>query len=348
MPKPNYPTLAHVLQGTNQALVREVVEGVAFEAPFFNMLPSQIIGGISFKQKVRTSVPLISAMPYNTGVPLIAQNYEMRSAECYLYRSKFVIDKALLETDKQAAANLEADTLRGGMRGIMATLEFSAFYGKAFSPYGMTGLVDTIGDYMTFSADPECKKSSTDDASVERKHEGASVWAVCLKPEMIRVIWGNSKAISFGNRREIDVPRQTIDGKDGLLPAVTRDVMFHVGLDQPDDYATARIVNESDAHPLTDRMLADLVNTFPSGYTPDVIVMPRSTRRRLQEQRAQQFGYQKKTSGSTPYAQIPTDYDGIPIITSDALLEDETEENIASLAKLTELRAKKNMYNLIN
>ena len=336
--KPNYPTLMQVLQGTNQPIVSKVVDAVAFEAPFFSKLPARTISGISYKQKVRTSVPLIGAVPYNTGVPLISQNYEMVSAECYLYRSKFIIDKALLETDQKAAAALEADTMRGGMRGIMATLEFSAFYGKRFSPYGMHGLVDTIGDYMTFSA--------TGDHS-ERVHAGASVWAVCLKEEMLHVVWGNSKAISFGQRREIDVPRNTLDGKEGLLPAVTRDVMFHVGMSQPDAYATARIVNEDAEHPLTDKLLADLVNTFPSGYTPDVIVMNRETRRRLQEQRAAVFTYQKKSSGSTPYAQIPMDFEGIPIITTDALLANETPENIEQLAKQTELRAKKNMMNLI-
>lgn len=334
--KENYPTLMKVLQGTNTTIVPEVIESVIFDHPLFAKLPQRVIKGTKYQQKARTSFPLIGAVPYNTGVRTTSGNYEMRSAECFPYQGLAIVDKKLVNAEPENAGRYMQDELEGKMSGILATLEISSIYGKAVSPYGMHGLVDTIGDYMTLTA--------TDDYN-ERVHGGASVWAINLKERMLHVVWGNSRVIRFGGQKEQLVPTNDANGEPGFMPAYTRDIDFHVGFAQMDEFATARIVNESGDKPLTDKMLARLVNLFPSGHTPDVIVMNRATRQRLQEQRAESFRYIKKGSGSTPYADLPTDYEGIPIICTDALLNDETEENMAALRKMTELRVEHDKEN---
>lgn len=325
----NLPTLANILQGVNIPYVKEIIETVLFEHPLFNQLPHKVISGVRYQQKARTSIPLFGATPYNTGVTATNSNYEMRSAECYPYQGLAIVDKKIVHADPQNAGSYMQHELEGKMSGILATLEISAIYGKAVSPFGMHGLVDSIGDYMTATA--------TGDYN-ERVHGGASVWALNLKSRMMHVVWGNSKTIAFGGQKEQLVPMPDKDGKPGYMPAYTRDIDFHVGFAQMDEHATARLVNESAEHPLTDAMLADLVNRFPTGYTPDVLVMSRATRQRLQEQRAKQYSYVKKVSGHTAYAELPTDFEGIPIITTDALLPDETPEAIDALARKTELR----------
>ena len=74
--------------------------------------------------------------------------------------------------------------------------------------------------------------------------------------------------------------------------------------------------------------------------------MSRATRARLQQSRAESFVYPKGTAGKTPYAELPTEFEGIPIIVTDALLADETEANIAKLATLSSISAIKNTSNL--
>lgn len=337
MPENNYPTLLKLLQGKAPTLEQRVVESVIFDTPFLEKLPARVISGTSYKQLVRTSLPLIQSTPYNTGVPLADVNYVTKNAECYPYKGRVAIDKMLVDGEPELAKKYTADLMNAHIRGAFASLEMGLFYGKGKDSRGTLGLVDTIGDYMTISATG---------SNSARTHGGASVWAVCLKEDMIHVVWGNSSTVQFGARTLQDVSQPTADGKPGYMTAYCWNFGFHAGLSQMDEFATSRIVNESDENPLTDSLLADLVNNFPAGHNPDIIVMSRGSRARLQKSRSQSLTYVKK-NGSSVYADTPTDYEGIPIICSDALMADETEENIAALRGLTELRPQYNTANLI-
>lgn len=334
--KPNSPTLMKLLQGKTPTMEQRVVEQVIYDATFLSRLPARVIKGTSYRYMVRDSLPLISATPYNTGVSLASVDYHTNSAECYPYRGRVAIDRLLVSGEPEMAKRYTADLMSAHMRGALASLEMGIFYGKDRDSVGTPGLNDTIGDYMTISATGNHN---------ERTYGGATVWGVCLRDDMLHVVYGNSRTIAFGGRKEQDVPAKTADGKDGMMPAYVWDFDFHAGFCQMDAFATGRIVNESAENPLTDNMLARLVNSFPTGHTPDVLVMTRATRQRLQEQRSQRFTYQKKSSGSTTYADLPTDFEGIPIIVTDGLLVDETPENIAALRAQKELRPQYNTDN---
>lgn len=333
-------TLAEILQhqgGANADLERRIIEGVLYSAPLFSKLPARTIKGTQYKQRVRTSLPLIGPTPYNTAPGSLNLNFEVRNAEAYPYQAFFAVDKKLEHGHREMFGDYAAQVMRAGTRGIMASLEFAAIYGKAFAEWGMHGLVDTIGDYMTISA------TGKHDSRV---YGGASVWALCLTPDDgPTVIWGNNKSINFGQRRESDVTMPKANGELGSMPVYRWDVDFHIGMSQMADDTSARIVNESPANPLTDDMLATLLEQFPAGRTPNVLVMNRKTLSRLRKTRSSAVTHILKRG--TTLADTPTEFDGIPILVTDMLLDDETEENVAALAKRTELTMQKNMSNLI-
>lgn len=338
IPTPKTPTLMDVLQGTPQNVERKTLEGVAFEAPLLEKLPAKVVPGTTYIQKVRTSVPLFGPVPYNTGVAPFKSSYETKNGQCFPYSGLFAIDKKLVMAEPQNAAAYMADEMRAGTRGLLIALEMSVIYGKAFHKDGAFGLVDTIGDYMTISATGK---------NQDRTHGGASVWAICANSDMLHTVWGTSKVVSFGAQREETLMRPTKDGGEGLMPSYVRDFVCHFGFAQLDEFATARIVNESETNKLTDALLAQLVNNFPAGHTPTMLVMNRATRARLQQSRAESFVYPKKTAGNTPYAELPTEFEGIPIVVTDALLADETQQAVAGLSKLNAVHALKNTNNLI-
>lgn len=215
-------------------------------------------------------------------------------------------------------------------------LERTLFYGKDVSAYGMNGLPNTIGDYMTYSLDAD---HNTDN---NRLYGGASVWFLSLDPDMLRVIWGKNKVLSFGPQKEETINAKTATGEDGQLTAYTRELLSWIGFSQQHEGAVVHAVNESASKPLTDAELARGIEMFPSGVTPGVIVMNRATRARLQINRSSNYKYVKGSSGKTPFADIPTEYNGIPIITTDVLLNDETTQNIAALAAQTKIEAQQN------
>lgn len=332
----NFPSLLEAVKGTCAPVERKVVEGVLMSAPVFQKLPQRVINGTSYRFRERTSIPLIGARPANAGITMFKSDYELKNAECFIYNGKFGVDKAVAMAWPDDFGSHMEEEARAGVRGLLLNLERTLFYGKDVSAYGMNGLPNTIGDYMTYSLDAD---HNTDD---NRLYGGASVWFLSLDPDMLRVIWGKNKVLSFGPQKEETINAKTATGEDGQLTAYTRELLSWIGFSQQHEGAVVHAVNESASKPLTDAELARGIEMFPSGVTPGVIVMNRATRARLQINRSSNYKYVKGSSGKTPFADIPTEYNGIPIITTDVLLNDETTQNIAALAAQTKIEAQQN------
>jgi len=78
---------------------------------------------------------------------------------------------------------------------------------------------------------------------------------------------------------------------------------------------------------LTDQLLADAMSTFPVGYSPDAIFMSRRSRAQLQKSRTVTLFGQGTTRANQPLvAPIPTEYEGIPIIVTDSILNTDAIE----------------------
>lgn len=331
-----YPTLGDMLQGVRTPVEKKVIEAVSFATPLVEKMPQKVIQGTSFYQKVRTSIPVVGAVPYNSATPVHRGAYEMKKAECFNYAGMMHVNKHLVDAEPEAYATLMHDEMLGTTKGVMMNLERSIIYGKAVSPYGMFGLCDLMGDYLTISASGDNSK---------RVHGGASIWVLCLGVDMMRLVWGNGKSLSFGPQKEVLLPGKTADGENGYLNVIAKELNFRVGFDMANECAAVRIVNECGDYGVTDKMLQQAIRELPSGYTPSAVVMGRHSLGRLQDWRGEKLTYTNIAMAT--HAQLPkTNIDGLPILCSDALLVDETEANIKALAKVSEFTMKKNLANL--
>lgn len=327
-------TLVDVIQRHGATpLDKQIVEEAIYAAPVFDLMPVKVIKGTDYKYQVRETIPMIGPRPYNAGVEALKSAYRTENAQCFPYDGKIEVDKLLADGDPEGPQALMAEEVVAHTKGTLFGLETALFYGDAVSEYGMRGLCNTIADYMTQSLDPEKNSEET------REDGGCSVWLINARPSHMSVMFGNSRTISFGPQKEQDVVRLTPDGEPGTMQAYIRHCTFHVGFVQKSIWASARLVNESDAHPLTDEKLADALMLFPAGEKPTHIVMNRATLNRLRKSRSAQLTYRKGQSGQTTYAETPTEFEGIPIVVTDALLVDETAEAIAALGKKKKVSA---------
>lgn len=334
-----YPTLAKLLQQHGGAVnYSEIYDSVKFDTPLIDLMPAEVIAGVSKKDLINTSVPVIGAVPYNAGMRPFRSDNKTVSVECHPYAGMIVLDKKFVKPNPELAGKMMEREIRNGMRGIKFNLERSLFYGKAVSNFGMEGLVDQIGDYMTISATGNNKT---------RVHKGASVWILCMEQDMMHMVWGGSKTIAFGPQYEALIPTETPEGKQGFMKGLCRDVDWHAGFQLLDDCAAVRICNIDDENPLTDALIARALEVLPSGRKPTHILAERHARYTLQQQRAAKLTYIKGTSGSTTEADTPKDYEGLPILVSDCLLRDETSKNLKSLADVTAVKTERDMTNLI-
>lgn len=328
-------TLADLQMKYGSTLDKVLVNDVLTTAPLVKWLPSEVITGTSTRYRCVTSIPKIGPRPVNAGVDAIRANYELKSSQLFLYQGLIAIDEALAKADPSGEGGLMAEQAELVMQGAMFTLEQNAIYGKALGEDAMPGILDGIGNYMTISADAEHNTTETKQAG------GASVLAIVGDPKMIRLQFGNSKAIGFSPTERTYLTVNKADGTAGTMPALAKHVTFWAGISVRSEFAVARLINESASKPLTDALLAQLVALFPTGVTPTALIMNRHTRARLQASRANALTYNKKQSGQTAYAELPTEFEGIPIICTDALLPDETEANLAALAKERDITSQK-------
>lgn len=315
-------TLADVQLATGTALDTKLVNDVATDTPLLNMMPCEVIKGTSIITRHVTSIPKIGPNPLGAGVPVTRSHFKQKRAECHHFGGMIEVQKALAEADPRGKGALIAEEAKLSTGGALFTIEQNMIYGNAMDPDGMPGILDGIGDHMTISIDPAHNTDAT------REHGGASVLALRLKPEDITLMFGNAKALNFEPVEKVTTPCETRDGKPGKMTVYQQELSIWCGVTVKSEFSAARLVNESATNPLKDEALADLIALFPASKQPTVLVMTKKTRARLQKSRAAAMGYQKKTSGQTPYAELPTEYEGIPIVVVDTMLDDETLDNI--------------------
>ena len=316
-------TLADLMQRRGApALDRKIVDETQHAAPLFKRLPSRVISGTVYRYQKRDTMPKIGPRPINAGVEAHKASYKSANAECYYYDGVIMLDKALADADPEGRNELMADEARATVKGTMFGLEQSLFYPQEF---GAPCLRQTIGDYMAMSADADIKDETAWTAG------GASVWLLHVADGALENIFGNSNTIAFGPVEKQDVQRPTgkADGSMGMMTALVQHCSFWRGFVQKNVFAVGAILNESADNPLTDEMLAKAVDMFPASMRPNLIVMNPATRSRLRASRSKAMTYRKGQSGQTAYVETPTEWDGIEIMVTDGILNDETPEKIA-------------------
>ena len=316
-------TLADLMQRRGApALDRKIVDETQHAAPLFKRLPSRVISGTVYRYQKRDTMPKIGPRPINAGVEAHKASYKSANAECYYYDGVIMLDKALADADPEGKNNLMADEARATIKGTMFGLEQSLFYPQEF---GAPCLRQTIGDYMALSADPNIKDETAWTSG------GASVWLLHIADGALENVFGNSNTIAFGPVEKQDVQRPTgkADGSMGMMTALVQHCSFWRGFVQKNVFAVGAILNESADHPLTDEMLAKAVDMFPAAMRPNLIVMNPGSRSRLRASRSKAMTYRKGQSGQTAYVETPTEWDGIEIMVTDGILNDETPEKIA-------------------
>ena len=110
-----------------------------------------------------------------------------------------------------------------------------------------------------------------------------------------------------------------------------RHCSFWLGFALKNIWAAGRICNESASNPVTDEMLANMLRKFPANSKPTHIVMNQDTLARWEASRTKALTFTKGISKGGVIADTPTEFRGLKVIVTDALLSDETESNIAAI-----------------
>lgn len=279
-------------------------------APELERLPASTRAGTAFKTLVRTAYPTTGFRQLNQGVEPTKSTYVNKTFEMFYYDGQMEVDNAIAEGDEQGidhALNMEAD---GHGRAFLLTAGKQVWYGRTSSgdANGFPGAVEVVDSSLVQDA-----QGST--SSVQ-----SSVYAVVAGPKFMEILFGKNMVMTAGAWRKQSITRSSKE-----MTAWKNALEGFVGCAWYSKYAVGRIKNlngDTDNKGLTDSLLAKLIAKFPVGVRPSFLFMSRRSRRELQVSRSVTL-IGNANGGSAIIAPTPTEYEGIPIVATDSVIDTE-------------------------
>lgn len=268
-----------------------------------NVGSARTIKGRTYRTCVRTALPSSAFRQENAGVDATKSTYERRTVETFTLNPRWECDLAIArsyEDGPEAFIAMEAQAI---LVSAMMGLGSQFYYGRGTADAaGHPGLVDAV------------QSAYTVDATGSTASTGSSVWAVKFGPQHVQWIFGQDGQLAVEPSRIESID----DGTGKKFSAYVQELLAFVGLQVARVDCIGRIKNiTAQANKtLTDDMLADLVAKFPVGIRPDALFMSRRSLAQLQKSRT-------ATNATGAPAPAPTEYEQIPIVPTDSILDTE-------------------------
>lgn len=284
---------------------RDIIEEVLTFIPEAAIFPWQTIPGQQYKTTVRTSDPTSAFRNANDGTDPVKSAWDLRLVETFILDNRWECDKAVADVHPRGAAyfiGLEAVAI---MRAALKTVATQVYYGRG-----------TGGDAKGFPGFLAAY-DSTDmvvDATGSTENTCSSVWAIKRGEQDVSMILGGNGAMSVSDIRLGDITGQNSKKLTGYI----QDLTAWVGLGVGNKWSIGRIKNltAQSGKGLTDALISQLLEKFPVGHEPDLLLMSRRSRGQLQRSRT-------ATNPTGAPAPIPTESFGIPIQVTDSILNTE-------------------------
>lgn len=310
------PTLVDIAKANGSDAVVGLIEEVIAAYPELsgsymgkqipNVGAARTIKGTQYKTLVRTAVPRGGFRAANQGVTSGKSTYENRLVETFIFNSRWQCDKAVADAHEDGPSAFIAIEGAGQTLGAVQTLAQQFYYGRdnGGDAQGHPGLIDSVDASMVV------------DATGSTVGGGSSVWLVKFGPRDVQWVWGENGSLDLSDVRIESV----VDENDATkkFTAYVQEILGYPGVQVGSRWSIVRIKNLT-AQPgktLTDALLYDALAKYPAGVLPDAIFMSRRSHNQLRASRT-------ATNSTGVPAPLPTDIEGIPIVTTDGIVDTE-------------------------
>lgn len=299
------PTFLDIAKANGSDAVVGLIEEVVPAVPELAMFEARTIKGLNFKTLVRTSLPTVAFRNGNEGTAAVKSTYDNRLVETFIMNPRFECDKAVADGYEDGAEAYIAMEGLGITIASGVTVAKQIYYGRGTGgdAKGFPGMVATVDSSMVVDA-----TGTTDNVA-------SSVWAVRFGAQAAQLVVGMNGQLELS-----DVRIETIyDADDNPLDGYVQTLLARIGLQVASKYAIGRIkkLTTDSGKGLTDSLLSQLYEKFPVGYKPDAFMLSRRSLGQLQRSRT-------ATTTTGAEAPIPTDWQGIPLVPTDSILDTET------------------------
>jgi hypothetical protein len=297
-----YPTMLDIAKFNGNDSAVALVEEVITEVPELGLMAARTIPGTQYKTLVRTALPVVGFRNAGEGAVQGKSAYAQRMFECFIMNPRWNADKAVADAHPDGAEALIAMEGVGqtAAAGIAVASQF--YYGTGTDAKGFPGLANYVDSTLVI------------DATGSTASTGSSVWAMKFGPMDVQLVMGGEGTFSLSDVRVGDV----LDTNGNPFTAYIQELMSWLGLQVLSRWSVGRIKNltAQAGKGLTDSLLADLIGAFPVGKRPDALLMSRRSLTQLQKSRT-------ATNVTGAPAPTPTEYQGIPIVPTEAIVNTE-------------------------
>lgn len=306
---PNLNLLDIAKLSGNDMAVGLVEENIRF-APEVNLFPVRTVAGTSFKTLIRTGLPETDFIAASSGIAASKSTFENKVFETSVLGGRIEVWKTVLDAvENGSPEEIKATEASGVMQSAIRRIGSQVFYGRTTlgRPLGFPGLVQFVDPSMILDA-----TGSTPDT-------GSSVYFVKFGPQDVQMVMGRNAEIQLSEFRV----ESLTDANGAKGPGEVADLAAWIGLQAVSKHSIVRIKNltAQTGKGLTDLLIAAALELFPSGYTPDVILMSRRSRQQLRLSRTVTLQGSGTSRPNQPtVAPTPTEYEGIPIVATDSIV----------------------------
>ena len=289
-----------------------LIEETLTYAPEVQIMPARTIRGTSYKIASRVSYPGVGFRAANEGSTPTKSEFENQLIECYILSGAVQADLAVArayEDGEQAWKDIESV---GVMRQAMIELGSQVIYGTTADAKGFPGLQAI---HTAFNA------GLVVDAGGTTGGTASSVYGINTDTQGVQLVFGAGTTFELGEWRIENV------GTSSVYPAHVANLTAWVGMQVGSKYSVGRLKDATadSGAGVTDAKLAELLSKYPVGYRPNYWLMNRRSAYQLQVSRSAssvQNGV-KTSSGAEIFAPLPTESNGISIVITDSILNDE-------------------------
>lgn len=302
----SFPTLLDIKK-LNGGAGFDIIEENVLNCPELRLIPADTLVGTEMELTVRTDLPTVGFRKLNEGTPRSKGKYENRIFQCADLSHQCAIDAALLK--KQAnPARYKTNHMSGAIEAAFRHCGKQFWYGTTNDAKGFPGVIAQM------LADADHEVDATGAAAK------SSVWFVRLARETLQVLTGNGTTLNFNEEWK----EETVYDADGNpFQAETNWLNFAVGVRLANKHSVVRIKNIGTAagKTLTDDLMFDAYEKFTTnlGAEPTHIFMTPRSQSQLRKSRTNTGSNEKGKP-----VPLPSDWEGIPIIKSQAISNAET------------------------
>jgi hypothetical protein len=218
-----------------------------------------------------TSVPEVDPFRNaNTGVLPIKGTFEKRITQLATATAYWSADKAVIEKNPQAGAQLMLQRANATMKSHVQALGKQFFYGtkNGGSPLGFNGLLDLIDGRQVVTAGGTGNKLT-------------SAYFVWFNEDGVSWRYGMNGAMTMSEPREVTLTDPADPAKK--FPGIEQYMQYYPGLKVSNRYSVGRIANidvssaytgQFDPNAFRDEHVYNLLTKLPGGMRPNVCFLP--------------------------------------------------------------------------